>query len=301
VSVRPVLQRGFGSRLPVGVLALTLACAGLSPISAQEGYVFSVTGEWRVSSQPELPVLNGGAVSSTDSLLAPSGPVGGERIVLWFEQGRLSCRTRAEGSVECLERERKVCTAGEGLVVPLKPCLGDNPPRVVRLMSALMRAFGEDPSRYWPLLSRSPGDGIREAVLLSDDGMIRLDALLASVPHGRYQICVQALDPQEGRPGRSECDYFAWTGMPVRMRTTLDTGLVELKVESMWTQLSAWVLLVPPDEFPAIDAEFREAARLVNGWADLGERESRGALRAVLTHLHRIQRPSIPRDPTSGG
>jgi hypothetical protein len=296
VSVCTVLQRGFGSELPPAILALTLTFVGLSPISAQEGYVFSVTGEWRVSSQPEMPVLNGGAISSADSLLAPSGTVGGERIVLWFEQGRLSCRTRAEESVECLERERKVCTAGEGLVVPLKPCLGDNPPRIVRLMSALMRAFGEDPSRYWPLLSRSPRVGIREAVVRSDDGMIRLDALLGSVPHGRYQICVQALDPQEARPGRSECDYFAWSGMPVRMKTTLDMGLVELKVESMWTQLSSWILLVPPDEFATLDADFQEASRLVNGWADLDEREARGALRAVLTHLHRIQR-----DPAGGG
>lgn len=253
------------------------------PVVAQDGYVFSVRGDWRVSSRPAEPVANGMAISSQDTIRAGEVSAGGSGVVFWFEQGRVRCRARVDGTTECSDGDEAPCASSSDAVLVLLPCLDGNPTRVVRLMSAMMRAFGEDPSRYWPLLTRSDGDELPDAILPLNRGTLRLDGSLVSLPAGTYRYCLTPIGP--GNPVSRECGDFGWDGEELGLATSQEPGLVELEITSMWTRTSAWVLLTRVEHFHETLTRFAEAERLIATWSESDHDEIRAARRAMLQHL----------------
>ena len=262
-----------------------LALAGMpAAVIAQDGQVFAVSGEWSASSRAGEPLESGGRFSAADSLVAPSSPLGGDRVILWFETGRISCDARAGGGIECSRAGENRCAEAPLGVISIAPCLRGAPSRVVRLMSVVMRAVGEDPTRYWPLLTRSAESGLKEDVVRLEGGGIRIPAL-DDLPSGRYRVCTRAVAPSGERRGTPRCGVIQLGATPPRVASPTARGLVEVEASSMWYKDSAWVLVVGDGDYPAAKAAVEEARRLVDSWTDVEEVERRSVLRAFLSYL----------------
>ena len=152
------------------------------------------------------------------------------------------------------------------------------------MMSVVMRAVGEDPTRYWPLLTRSHESGLREDVVRLEGGGIRIPAL-DDLPSGRYRVCTRAVAPSGVRRGTPRCGVIQVGDMPRRVASPAGRGLVEVEASSMWYKDSAWVLVVGDDDYPTAKAAVEDARRLVDSWTDVEEVERRAVLRALLSYL----------------
>ncbi len=287
--------------LAMGCLSVMMLLAGLvgsTPVEAQGGRVFSVTGDWRFASQTGQVVIQGQPVSPSDTLIPPFDPRRSERIAMWFEEGRVACTAERSGNLECFGIQNTACakvqnTGMAPVRVGIGDCLTDSDPRgPFSFLRSILHVFGDDPKRYIPLLSRSLGPAVEEAVLVAAQDPLPLSELIPGFPGGQYRICLARLQEVSDQPNEL-CDDVVWNGSegswPASTRSgnpwRFIPGLYELTVVGASGGSSAWVLLAHPDRFREVKEAFAETKESVGSWPGADRIEIRAALRAWLAHL----------------
>jgi hypothetical protein len=273
---------------------LLIAFTTPAPIQAQDGRVFRVSGDWRLASQRSRLVESGQPLTMADTLIAPVSPRPGERIAMWFERGRVACTVERGARIVCVGARDSACadtTATGGIAqLAIASCLtGEDRSEASAFLTSVLRIFGEDPKRYVPLLSRSGGIIIEEAVLLAGPRALALHDMIPEFPAGQYRMCLSLISAATGTPDET-CDDVYWNGEEGRF-SPVDTdgrphrfvpGLYELNVIGATTAASAWLLLAEAGEYEEARAAFAGAKRNAESWRGADRLEVRTALRAWL-------------------
>jgi len=292
----PMHARGCSARrYAAGAWVVLVGVVATTPLEAQSGRVFSAIGDWTISGETDRAARPNARLDAEEAVVPPSDALAGDRLVVWFEAGRIACSSLADGRTDCFDRSGVVCLSdppGRGASrLSLSSCLHEpGRGRAGRFLASMFRMVGDDLTRYMPLLSRRVGAGAAEAVLPWTAGSVNVATLMERLPEGRYRICLNEVG--ESPAGGAECSgrwsrVFTWEGAHARIPYSVDPGLYELTVDGPFGSSSSWILLVDRPDFVEVSEAFEAAQAETRTWVDADPVEIRTRLRAWLAHLAR--------------
>ncbi|MET0626219.1 MAG: hypothetical protein ABW250_25015 [Pyrinomonadaceae bacterium] len=251
--------------------------AAAKPQASRSWRVFIVSGAWVVEGGEPRPLARGDALrpGSVVRLRPERGQP--EYVVVIDSQSSRTRRLECEPVEQC----------ARGLTVPDVPVSKST---FAHVIDTALDLLSRNPKVYINPISR--GGGVREAVLLLEDGGTDLSPALGRLTPARHTLEIAPVAsgaPPDAKTVTVEFKRDARRPEPIRA-DGLRPGLYRLTLDKTAggdsPDADAWVVVSAPADYRRANARFREAVAITDGWGGAVDGDvARGFLRAYLEHL----------------